>query len=67
MGYLSAGVRQLPYSEAVVAQPPHRWCGTPDKLSWVPPSPVDNRREGLADAVGGIPIAFSTESFSLPE
>ena len=39
MGHLSAGVRQLPYSDNIVAHGYNDVNGTHDIVSWVPPAP----------------------------
>ena len=40
MGYLSAGVRQLPYSDAIVAQRRRNGGGSHDIVSGVDPHPI---------------------------
>ena len=53
MGALSAGVRQLPYSEVIVAQEARAATGTYDMVSWEPRSgKIGNieRRDRIVDA-----------------
>ncbi len=53
MGALSAGVRQLPYSDVIVAQEARAATGTYDMVSWEPRSgKIGNieRRDRIVDA-----------------